>query len=237
MHYSRWRAGRDMNAPRQEARVRVGGGRPPTHVGCRVDGCNRPHDGHGLCHLHLSRKRSEKNLDDPLFGTIERKCTIPGCENKHWAKGLCAKHKQRQLNGLPMLPNSLKRKKKPCSVIGCETLALCRGLCSKHHLRMKRNGNLDDPPPPRYRTLNSRGYVEVGPNRVLEHRHVMAQHIGRPLLKEETVHHINGVRDDNRLENLELFSSSHPAGQRVQDKLKWAKEIIALYDNPLFRDL
>lgn len=64
---------------------------------------------------------------------------------------------------------------------------------------------------------------------VAEHRYVMEQIIGRLLLSDETVHHINGVRSDNRPENLELWSSSHPRGQRVQDKVAWAREILALY--------
>ena len=43
------------------------------------------------------------------------------------------------------------------------------------------------------------------------------------------MHHKNGQRADNRIENLELWSKSQPSGQRVVDKLRWAREIVALY--------
>lgn len=58
----------------------------------------------------------------------------------------------------------------------------------------------------------------------------MSEIIGRALLPEETVHHKNGNKRDNRPENLELWTSHHGAGQRVVDKVAFAKEILALYE-------
>jgi flagellar motility protein MotE (MotC chaperone) len=57
----------------------------------------------------------------------------------------------------------------------------------------------------------------------------MSEHLGRPLDRHEHVHHKNGVRDDNKLENLEIWSGSHPKGQRIDDKIKYALEILDQY--------
>ena len=64
---------------------------------------------------------------------------------------------------------------------------------------------------------------------IMEHVVIMSQFLGRPLLKGETVHHKNGIRDDNRLENLELWVNTIRFGQRVEDKIKWAIEFLSVY--------
>lgn len=64
---------------------------------------------------------------------------------------------------------------------------------------------------------------------VLEHIVVMEEMIGRPLLPKETVHHKNGIKGDNRPENLELWASSHHPGQRVSDLVEYAVQILMTY--------
>jgi len=90
----------------------------------------------------------------------------------------------------------------------------------------------------RKKRITHNGYVRFtvpGGGQYFEHRYLMERHIGRKLLKGENVHHVNGVKTDNRIENLELWVTNQPSGQRPQDLVEWAHSIIDLYDNDNFK--
>jgi len=165
-------------------------------------------------------------------------CSQDGCGRELVAKGFCYTHYQRMRNGTPMGPPI--RPPRPaykCSYVSCDVQIARNASCPLHSRKALAAAAWSEGRWTRLGTKEKGGYVRLQRVRnggtvekKYEHRHVVEQDIGRMLLDTENIHHINGVRDDNRIENLELWSTAQPAGQRIPDKVQWAKELLALYE-------
>ena len=166
-------------------------------------------------------------------------CSFEPCEEPRYALGLCAFHYGQQRRCVPL---TRRKHREKCEWEGCSLKHFAQGLCRVHHYRRRRGIDMNQPIRRRENVgavrITTQGYVKVKiaqPDQwVVQHRDVMERHLGRPLYEHESIHHKNGDKADNRLMNLELWTTSHPYGQRVKDKVSWAREILAVYEHDGF---
>ena len=161
---------------------------------CSIQGCSRPHSGRGWCRVHYQRWRRHGDPEKVLYA--EREDGLASIRAPKGERGICI-------------------------VEGCEKFRRAYGYCAKHYARFKSTG---DPLGLKIAEagqghVNRDGYrkLKIGGKTISEHRHVMEQHLGRPLTAIETVHHRNGDRLDNRIENLELWVGNHAPGIRASE--------------------
>ena len=215
---------------------------------CEVEDCERPLYSRGLCEPHYRRRLRTGRVGDgvPIGArSTPQPCMAEGCKRTSTERGLCHGHSLRLIrNGSVDADRPLDRRvNDECSVPNCGRQATARGLCSTHRLRKRTTGDVQADVPVKQVAGDghlSHGYRVVpvarhlrhltgGKRSELEHRLVMAQMLGRCLTADESVHHRDGNRLNNRPENLELWSRYQPSGQRVADKVAFAIAILESY--------
>lgn len=219
---------------------------------CSVDGCEKPRGFGSFCRAHAWRLNNQGSVGDavvraPRGDQKNRKKRQPAL---HFKCEQCSKEFYCSPSIAAGKTGEIRRKycSRACRVAAVgKTVAFNCGHCGKEMIRKRKPGRGGIDYSQKHcsvacaraatrealyrgaKTLHHTGYFYIRTpdgRRMLEHRYVMEGAIGRPPHPHETVHHKNGIRTDNRIENLVLFSGKHGKGQDIRDLADWAIQFL-----------
>ena len=179
----------------------------------------------------------EKNINEFHFSNKKKNYRKSKCTQ-------CMKKFDKERNGNLIFRicnecNEMKKMRgKTCSKCNNSSLCWCGNIknktsknCKNCHFEKLKNVPSRFIKNTGYALLKVNNHPRAYNNYILEHIIVMEKFLGRHLEPGENVHHLNGIKDDNRIENLELWIKPQPSGIRIEDAVKWAREVIEKYNN------
>lgn len=166
-------------------------------------------------------------------------CVAPNCSTPSKSRGLCRKHLVRWLNGkadyaalAPKYPERIIYHGQLCKIDGCKNAAATNMVCGAHQQRVFRYNDPHFVMPnedfraacreassPKIAAAKPTSYAKYFGRH--EHRVVAEKMLGRPLIRGEIVHHIDGDRRNNEPSNLEVMTQSEHA--RIHMLERWGK--------------
>lgn len=202
---------------------------------CAFSECERAVQHKELCHTHYEQLRIRKSLEllTPIhkYDSKSKYCGVTGCKNPRYVSpsnnkrsSWCGSHKHAR----PVQSEDIKCQVEECPRAARVSVHSITGYCETHAKNPNAavtSGEAMINRSPEFWGKDKKGYLvkRIDGIDYRQHRMVMEGYLGRALLPGENVHHKNAIKTDNRIENLQLWQVSQPAGSNLLDTMEYMR--------------